>query len=129
MCTSLLSIQTINLRYSPFLLKIIGVLNKLSLKTGIYIPTTPAIIELLQLEEFNKKGKANEEGIIEMELATKISKKCYNDIGFHNKLVKECQFHLLNFFQNNCNKVYFPELFEALHFSLQSLKKSLYVRL
>ena len=126
MCNSILTLQSCCLKYTPFLLKIIGVMNLVSNSSGIYVPTISFIIELLRLDEFRKRAKSKSEAIIEMELATKVPKKGHNDNSTQNKIVNECKFLIIQYLQNNCNKIFFPEIYNSIQHSLHQLRSTIH---
>jgi hypothetical protein len=129
LCFGLITVQSMNIKYLPFHLKLLEILNGLSKKTRQCIPTAKYCIEMLGIPEFQKPAKSTEETLFEYELAIKTPKKQIKTIEAQQVIVMQTINTLINFCAIHARALYFPELAIPILHSLKKLKGMVYVSL
>ncbi|GMF25075.1 unnamed protein product [Phytophthora fragariaefolia] len=115
------------LRFAPLRFHCVKLLQQLALATNSFIPTSPALLEVLQLEPFRSsykkggkagKGSSNSTTEVDLELRVKLSKTELDAKRIHDQLIvrlfellqRECEVYKFN--------VAFPELAVPLQLTL-----------
>ncbi|GMF26658.1 unnamed protein product [Phytophthora lilii] len=125
------------LRFAPLRFHCVKLLQQLALATNSFIPTSPALLEVLQLEPFRssykgsggkKGGKAakgsNPTTEVDLELSVKLSKTALDAKRVHDQLIVR----LFELLQRECDvykfNVAFPELAVPLQLTLNKFMHS-----
>ena len=129
LCFGVLKLQSINIKYLPFHLKVIESLNELGKKTGKYIPTTTYCVEVLGIPEFQKPARSSDEKLFEYELAMKMPKAQTKTREAQEVIISQAINLIVEFSASNSTSLFFPEIAIPLVHSLQKLKKMIFVLL
>ncbi|CEG45993.1 Predicted protein involved in nuclear export of pre-ribosomes [Plasmopara halstedii] len=121
------------LRFTPLRFHCIKLLQQLALATNSFIPTSPALLEVLQLEPFRssyksstwKKGtKGTSTSEIDLELSVKLSKTALDAKRVHDQIIVR----LFELLQRECDvykfNVAFPEFAVPLQLTLNKFLHS-----
>ncbi|KAF4316603.1 hypothetical protein BBO99_00008577 [Phytophthora kernoviae] len=124
------------LRFAPLRFHCVKLLQQLALATNSFIPTSPALLEVLQLEPFRssykssggKKGGAaksnNTTTEVDLELCVKLSKTALDSKRVHDQLIVR----LFELLQRECDvykfHVSFPEFVVPLQLSLSKFTQA-----
>lgn len=127
LCFGLITTQSINIKYLPYHLKILEVLNEFSKKTHQYIPTAKYCIEMLGIPDFQRPAKSSDEKLFEYELAIKTPKKQARTIEAQQVVVAQTISLLVDFCAAQSKALYFPEVAVPILHSLKKLKGMIYV--
>ncbi|KAF1787185.1 Nucleolar complex protein 2 [Phytophthora cactorum] len=94
------------LRFAPLRFHCVKLLQQLALATNSFIPTSPALLEVLQLEPFPKKAAkgSNPTTEVDLELSVKLSKTALDAKRVHDQIIvrlfellqRECDVYKFN---------------------------------
>jgi len=126
LCFGIIKLQSMNLKFLPFHLKVIDCLNNLSAKTHKFIPTTLFCLEILGIPDFQIPAKSSEEKLFEYELAIKIPKKQLKSLETFQIIIQESLDQILKSASINCGSPSFPEFCIPILHALKKLRKMIF---
>ena len=117
-----------NIKYLPFHLKIINLLNLINEKTGEFVPICQHILQPFQsnVGYFSAKPKILEDKMIpETLVSIKIAKKHIDTAEMKDRIVRETLDELVLYLAANSSSVSFPEMAVPAELVLRKFKKTL----
>jgi nucleolar complex protein 2 len=133
---TLIGVIRLNLVDTFFPLKIflVNLLNQLSYSTGIFIPVSSYLLEIIESSHF--KGKFKEKNVTQSENTTapdvnvnlKFKDEDFKNYGFVSYLLEETLDSLCEFLASNSHKFSFPEIAFGVSYNLKKIAKNMMVR-
>jgi len=98
-----------NVKYAPFRLHLISCLSDFSRKSGLYIPITPFLFEMLGEFSFKKKRDKSSTKQFDFTINVRAGKQILKSHIFYEQLFKRIVNELVEIYSNITNYLCFPE--------------------